>query len=655
MPDPDQNILNIPASWFDSIAALVILNDLDGNVIQFNRACQELSGYSFEEIKHQEIWSRLLLPEEVEGVRDVFARQMSGETPVRHENHWVTKNGDLVWIEWSNATLLDENGKVAYILSTGLDMTDKYLTIEHSRLGAVQRTRQLEAALLEKISLQNKLVELQQASPVVIFSAIPDDPYLITYISENVERIYGFKSQKILTNPRFWEDWVHPVDVMQQSTQIENYKKSGSFSGELRLRTTTGHYLQTWMNIQQRKDENGKVIELLGSVRDITEQRIFEAAIQKSEERYRTLAEAASDFIFVITLKGQIDYVNRYGAALFHLLPEDMLGKRWDIFLPVKSVEELTNRLKNLTGQNAVLDFDEFLELPDRDIWLGIRLVPIWSDGEHLTAILGIARDISQIKQAEIQLQKALQQEKDLNALRYDFISLITHQFGTPLSTILSSTELLEHYGEQWSADRRKIHLERIKEATNRLNRMVREIMELRRIETGQKTYNPVELDLAWFMKKYIEEVEQRDQRKHVLVFSHPASMEPCLMDERLLYEVVDNLISNALKYSPKQSEIKIALWRAQDQIFFEVCDQGMGIPAGDIDKLGTAFYRSSNVTRIPGTGLGMTLVRHALQAMGGDWQIQSQEGSGTCVKVWMPFRGVKVVHEQGEGENLYD
>ena len=253
------------------------------------------------------------------------------------------------------------------------------------------------------------------------------------------------------------------------------------------------------------RDEHGNPIEIHFSLQDITAQREYEHEIREREELYRSLAELSRDFISVLAKDGTIGYVNRFGAQLFGLQPEEMVGKlRQKFFIP-----DQTNYpkevLEKVFQEDQVVYFDENVNLPDSISWFGTQMMPIHGKDGEVSAVLGISRDITVRKQVENELKNALQKEKDLNELQVNFISMITHQFGTPLSTILSSAEMLEEYGGHWTSDRRSNHQQKIIVSAKRINAMMQDILELNRPDAVADQINLQPIDLVALCRSLVE------------------------------------------------------------------------------------------------------------------------------------------------------
>ncbi len=488
-------------------------------------------------------------------------------------------------------------------------------------------------------------------NPVVIVSTQPSEPYRITYISENVETVFGYRPDEMIGIPFRWRQIVHPDDVKKAAEVVRELGNSKSVSIEFLLRRADGQYRNVLQISSIFRDEHGNPLEIHFSLQDITAQREYEHEIREREELYRSLAESAQDFISVIAKDGTISYVNRYGAGLFGMRPEEMVGKHRQEFFSSEQTNDQKVLLEYVFREDKVNYYDEIANLPDASSWYGTRLMPIHGKDGEVNAVLGISRDITPRKQVENELKNALQKEKELNELQTNFISMITHQFGTPLSTILSSAEMLAEYGENWTGERRSRHHQKIIISAKRINAMMQDILELGRADAVSDRINFQAVDLAALCHGVIESFQMADQGRHLFEFSGPDNPLICLIDEHLIVYSLENLLTNAVKYSAEGTSIEVGLGLEGERIHIRIKDQGMGISQQDLNRVGTAFYRAKNVSRIPGTGLGLAFVKRSMEAMQGTFEIRSEEKVGTEVNLRLAFLPAVLENESNGGD----
>lgn len=241
-----------------------------------------------------------------------------------------------------------------------------------------------------------------------------------------------------------------------------------------------------------------------------------------------------------------------------------------------------------------------------------------------------------ELERANRALEHERQREQQQNELKTRFVSATSHEFRTPLTTILSSSQMLATYGERWGAERRMTHFERITTAAHHMTEMLEELLLIGRAEMGVLAAQPVELDLRDFCKGLIETLSRAAARQGSieLSLSGPGRV---LLDQRLLTHVLGNLLENAMKYSEPGSRVCLQVSAEASGVRCVVSDAGVGIPESDIPRLFDSFYRGQNVGSAAGSGLGLAVVKRAVDVQGGSIEVQSECGHGTTVSVWLP------------------
>jgi PAS domain S-box-containing protein len=257
---------------------------------------------------------------------------------------------------------------------------------------------------------------------------------------------------------------------------------------------------------------------------------------------------------------------------------------------------------------------------------------------ENEPHVLSLVLDITQRKSAEVEMLKALTREKELSQLKSNFVSMVSHEFRTPLGIIQSSAELLGDFYQRMRPDERAAQLESISSNTRRMAGMMEEILVLSRLDAGKLEFEPTATDLCVFCRRIVDEVLSATNRRCTVELALKSVPSAAKADERLLGHIFTNLLSNAVKYSEPGAKVRFAVEREGDIAVCIVQDQGIGIPEEDQQKLFKAFHRGSNVGSRPGTGLGLMLVKRCADLHGGKVQVHSKVGKGTTVTVRLPL-----------------
>jgi PAS domain S-box-containing protein len=253
---------------------------------------------------------------------------------------------------------------------------------------------------------------------------------------------------------------------------------------------------------------------------------------------------------------------------------------------------------------------------------------------EERTLILKEA--LQKLEESQQELSEALDKEKQLNEIKSRFVSMASHEFRTPLSTILSSATLVSKYVTVEENDKRERHLRKIKDSVAHLNSLLEDFLSLGKLEEGKVSVSISTFGVREFIDDVIEEMKVIQKKGQEIVCDYGGE-ENFTSDKRLLKNILINLFSNALKFSPEESTIWIEVRNVDRQLAVKIKDQGVGIPEEDQHHLFTTFFRGKNVINIQGTGLGLPIVKRYVDLLGGDVSLESKLGVGTSVRVILP------------------
>ena len=261
--------------------------------------------------------------------------------------------------------------------------------------------------------------------------------------------------------------------------------------------------------------------------------------------------------------------------------------------------------------------------------------------GGRALRMTGVNVDIDDRKRAEAELLAAVQREKELSEMKSKFVSTASHEFRTPLATMLSSAELLEHYAESLSPAEKVNLLQTIQGSAKRMSEMIDDVLTLGRAESGVLKLNLGPTNLRELCGRVVSEFRIAQGKQHIITLDDRFDRVEAHMDERLLRHILNNLLSNAVKYSPPGSEVTFSLARRGEQAAIEIQDRGIGIPLEDQPRMFESFHRASNVENRSGTGLGLAIVKKAVELHGGEISLTSAVGSGTRFTVMIPLRPI--------------
>lgn len=429
------------------------------------------------------------------------------------------------------------------------------------------------------------------------------------------------------------------VDIMQRIEEAFVKRETVNFEFELENDGDTHYYDVRIVAINDQM--------ALAIVRDVTNKTAAILAL-KQNEMMMSLMTATSPLAFLIVDHrfDKILYANRRFPEIWGL---DSISDTQDItrmhftellklLIPKMEGEGFMSlELKGLIQLGKPGIHEEVLSLRDGR-YLKRYTAQIRNSDDVYQGRLYIFEDITAAVNLEHSLKRTAAKEKELNDLKSRFIAIASHEFKTPLASVLMAAETIENYGSRLSEKDQLMYIGRIKKNVFSLREMIHKILNISKIDVGELSFAPVEQDFREFLGSWHADYLNRNQLSHQLdlvVPDHPLWVK---IDGQLMSQVLDNLVSNAIKYSDPVSPVFIELQSADNQMLLTVTDQGIGIPAAEQPFLFKQFYRATNVKNLQGTGLGLLLVRQIVLLHDGQVTITSTEGEGTSVSMTLPI-----------------
>ena len=409
-------------------------------------------------------------------------------------------------------------------------------------------------------------------------------------------------------------------------------KQRGCLSFTTRYQTKQGQSLAVEVNFTYT-EQQGKEFGCL-FVRHLTPHQLLAACLQKAEAalgtRFYTWAETTNAMILLIQAQ-QVCYVNPAVLAIAGYNREELLSRQ-DTYQ--------TLQLEQLQQPDPQTDVSwsqeiEMLNKSGEQRWLDCSVQGFEYQGRQ--ALLVTAIDVTRRQQATVKIRQALVQERELSQQRADFVSLVSHEFRAPLHLISLSASLLKRYSHKWTEEKKQSYRDRIQATVAQLSQLLDGVLIIDRSEAEKLEFDPQPLNLSQFCQELLAEIQLRDQQQHCISFINQGSCSQVCLDAKLLQPILMNLLVNATKYSPAKSKVVLEIAAKQSQVTFWVKDTGIGIPTADLNQLFKPFHRGGNVNDIPGSGLGLAVVKKLVDIHGGQIAITSEVGIGTTFTVVLP------------------
>jgi signal transduction histidine kinase len=357
-----------------------------------------------------------------------------------------------------------------------------------------------------------------------------------------------------------------------------------------------------------------------------------ESSLRSSLKVNYALLQVMPDWIFHLSIEGKFTNFTESKNISLPLLLDTFIGRHLSDALPQEVADSLMNCISKTIESKEVQIIEYQLDKMSDSIDYEARII-----GSTENEVIVIIRDITERKQAESAILKDLERERQLNELKSQFVSMTSHEFRTPLASILASAELLEHYRHQWTEEKILSHLKRIESSVLHMTELLNDVLLIGQAEAGKIEFQPVPINIIDFCEALVDEI-QLTTSFHVIDFQSNCQNQIIFADQKLLRHIVNNLLSNAIKYSPKSGNIKFSLSCSMKGIVFEIEDSGIGIPRPEYPKIFNPFNRASNVGHIAGTGLGLAIIKKAVDLHQGSISFVSHVGIGTVFTVKLPF-----------------
>jgi PAS domain S-box-containing protein len=595
----------------------VFITDEKGSYIEWNKKLEEITGLKKENVLTKKLWDvhlQISLPElrTNEGLllREKIADDMlkDGITPWNNkfsEENLFNADGSIKKVE----TLLFPIKTTKGFIVAGIihDLTDK---------------KQNQ----EQINILSRAIE--STSSAIVLADLNGS---IVYVNRALLSLAKFTIQEEVIGRPIFEFTNSPGRLILQTEIIPSLLSGNVWKGDSQISTE--------LNCSLISDEEKKPLYLLAVLSDITERKQMQEALITKEKMFRSVVESVKEVIFQTDEHGLWTYLNpaweettgftvneSLGVLFLNYIHPDDRQRNAELFAPLieRKKEYCRHIVRYLTKSGGFRHIEVYARLT--------------LDNENkIIGTSGTLNDVTERLKAEEDIRSSLSKEKELGELKSRFVSMVSHEFRTPLTSILASTELLLRYHAKWNDAKKLETTERVFRSAEYMNELVNDVLTLNRVESGKLSYNPEKMDLVAFCRNSIEEVRVLAKLSHKIDFSFEPKAITGIYDEKLLKHVVFNLFSNAIKYSPSGGTITIRLQKLKDKISLSVKDEGIGIPEEDQTRLFEPFFRGKNIANISGTGLGLSILKKAIEMHNGEINFRSEVNKGTEFTIILP------------------
>jgi PAS domain S-box-containing protein len=554
-------------------------------------------------------FTQCLHPDDRAWVLDRHRKRLDGTlVPKRYEVRVVQPGGEIHWVSISVSLVSWDGSQVALAFMS--DISDRK-NLED----------ELRAALTERETILD-------TSPVGI--ALLSRTGTLRWSNSAIEKMFGLSPEG--PPPSDWRVLFTSQETFAQTfNEIDRAMRYGlAFQSELQLKKLDGSVF--WASVFVKSVS--PIDRTLGSVwvlTDISPRKTLEAdLIRTSSEREAIFNSALVGISFNIDRRMQ--WVNDKYCEMTGYTREALVGQSTRMLYTDDQAFELDGEetMRDLLRNGYYSAERAILRKEGDSLWVQLSGRCI-SPGKPSDGVIWTLLDISERREAEIKISDALVQEKKLNMVRSRFFAATSHEFRTPLAVVMSSAELLRDYDQRLPANQRRELFRSIGAGVGRMTSLLDQAQFISQIDARDFDYSPEEIDLVKLCHDMVNAIRVQHEGSPCTVETYFSPQKQSgWFDAKLLRHIVENLLSNAFKYSPAGGGISLSVRRIENRTVIEVLDNGMGIPQTDMAHMFEPFQRGSNVGAIPGTGLGLTIVKKAIDLQHGTIQVDSKVGDFT-------------------------
>ena len=451
--------------------------------------------------------------------------------------------------------------------------------------------------------------------------------------SPRLAKIFGFhpsagKNHQDLRNA------IHPDDLHIRNEAHEIAKNTGYLLYEARVIWHDGSIHWVRLNGRLVFNSKGEALRIYGTALDITEQKETEKILKESQAKFELISDAIPHMVWEIELDGKISYINKQWADWSGLTLEEINNEGWSAITHPDDVDSVREGWKHAFETQTMYTGEcRFKNTDGRYSWFTLKTVPIRNEKGEVEQWLGTATDIHD--------KKITEQQKD------EFISMASHELKTPLTTIKAYVQIAESMLEDKGDEATLTMIKRMGSQVNKLTKLISDLLDITKIQQGKLAYNESFFDVNELLKEVVDDM-QKTSTTHKIKMELDTTAQ-IYSDKDKLSQVINNFISNAIKYSPKTDSVVVSTKLEHESIEISVKDFGIGIPAREQKNIFKQFYRVSgdNEITFPGMGIGLFICSEIIAKMGGKIWAESVIDEGSTFKAWLPLDHRKYAYQK--------
>ncbi len=644
------------AKLLQSIMDGFVVTDNQGKIVECNRTFEEMTGYSFNELSEMTFFE--LTPSKWHSIETEI---LASQTLVRgfsdlYEKEYIRKDGSIISVELRTYLVADENDSFMGYWGIVRDITKKKETEEN-------------LAKLEKY-----YATMFNEHPVPMTLTRYDNGCIVD-LNESMIKLLGGQNKN-----QFIGHTTVEMGILKPGERDEIISRGRNLNG-LTISTAV---LRRQDNLNVHVEVSWSIYNfggqeyLLSSVIDISEKMKTEEALFKSEALFRGTFENAGIGIAILDADGRFIRTNKALQKILGYGERELLG---NCFIEFTHQQDREQNLILFQGVIALRKKSfqmekRYVRKDGSERWVLVTYSTVIDSSDNFLYAISLVEDITEKKKAQIELDRykihlealvkertrnlekvnmrlyeeleksaanekivktALEKEKSLNDLKTNFISITSHEFRTPLTSVFTSTQLLDRYRKELNEEEFEAQTFKIKKAVKYLTQLLEDILTFNKADSGKLKFFPSRIDFKKTCQSNIEATVSILKEGQSIKLDYLLKNDLQFLDEKLITFILSNLLSNASKYSGAGMEIFLRIEKEEDSIKITVTDNGIGIPEENRENLFEPFSRGSNVGKISGSGLGLSIVKKAVELHNGTISIDSVISKGTSIFIKIP------------------
>jgi PAS domain S-box-containing protein len=605
----------------------LLVADLQGNCVYTNELWCELAGLTMAQ-SLGDGWATAIHPDDAQRVLGEWSEAAQTDGATISEYRLLGPGGGISWIQSFVSAVRDDCGEITGWVGSCFDLT----AVKHAGEAATQTSRKLQAAF--------------DSAPIGVALTGEDGRWLD--VNDALCELTGYSKEELLALT--FAEITHPDDRTKSHEEWVRHNIGAGTSNRIEKRYVRADGEIVWVSVSRTlvRDVDGGSLTV-SHIENITGRRNAQRSLEEAEELFRRAFDDAPIGMALVGLDGRWLRANASLCQIVGYEERELLELRFQDLTRPDDLEDSNNRVRSLLdGTHRSFSHEKrYIRKNGSQVWTKLSVSLVRDASDAPLYFIGQIEDIHDRLVAEVETARLLEVEREqvdrlqaLDTLKDEFVASVSHELRTPLTSIKGYLELLLDAGQDALTAEQRSHLATIDRNSERLLRLVGDLLCVAQSDAGRLELNLDDLDLRVLTRECVESVRPAATAKRIQLDVSTDDLPSIRADRARLAQLLDNLVSNAVKFTPEGGVVKVSLAAGKGVVVLEVRDSGIGIPAADQGQVFERFFRTRDATHraIQGTGLGLSIARTIVESHGGQISLESIEDVGTTFRVELPL-----------------